>query len=359
MRFPQLFVLAAVLPILTACATTSTRLAPVAPERVRAEEAHQREIVVRELGREQQRLDAVAHPIMIAGTDLCADRTAWRWGFRYDQALSWDRDWQIAARASDISDTLTVVSVVPDGPAATGGLRTGDRILAIDGQSLAANKDAVKDAGRALEQARQGDGALRVTVVRDAASHDVDIAGVQGCAFGHTVTIEGGINAYADGNTVILPWAMMRFAEDDELRVVVAHEIAHNAMGHVGAKKKNALLGGLLGVIGDLALASAGVNSGSLVTEKGLALGATAFSQDFEREADYVGMYLLARAGLPLSQAPTFWRHFAQIDPGAIAFASSHPTTAERFVRLEQIMREIEAKQAAGLPLVPERKTDK
>jgi predicted Zn-dependent protease len=37
---------------------------------------------------------------------------------------------------------------------------------------------------------------------------------------------------------------MLRFTgKDDELAVVVAHEIAHNAMGHIDAKKKNATLG--------------------------------------------------------------------------------------------------------------------
>jgi hypothetical protein len=46
-----------------ACATTRTRIAPVAPERVRAEEARQREIVLREISAEQQRLDSLAHPV--------------------------------------------------------------------------------------------------------------------------------------------------------------------------------------------------------------------------------------------------------------------------------------------------------
>lgn len=41
-------------------------------------------------------------------------------------------------------------------------------------------------------------------------------------------------------------------------------------------------------------------------------------------------------------------------NPGSIRFASSHPTTAERYVRLDHYIREIEDKRAAGQPLVPE-----
>ena len=87
-----------------------------------------------------------------------------------------------------------------------------------------------------------------------------------------------------------------------------------------------------------------------------MAMGAEAHSQDFEREADYVGMYILARANLPLATGPNVWRHMAQIDPASIGYASSHPTTAERFVRLGEAINEIERKRRMNLELLPEMK---
>lgn len=78
------------------------------------------------------------------------------------------------------------------------------------------------------------------------------------------------------------------------------------------------------------------------------------FSQDFEREADYVGIYALGLADLPISSAPRFWRRMAVANPEAIAFAHSHPTTAERFVRLEQTIHEVDKKIALKLPLRPD-----
>ena len=89
-------------------------------------------------------------------------------------------------------------------------------------------------------------------------------------------------------------------------------------------------------------------------TKQGMEAGATVFSQDFEREADYVGVYLLARAGRSTAKAPNFWRRMAQEDPHSIKFASTHPTSAERFVRLEQASHEIEQKLARGEDLRPE-----
>lgn len=77
------------------------------------------------------------------------------------------------------------------------------------------------------------------------------------------VIVEGGINAYADGENVVTPRTIMRIANNDELRVIAAHKIAHNAMGHIEAKRRNAGWVALLGVLADVAVAIAGVNTGA------------------------------------------------------------------------------------------------
>ena len=91
-------------------------------------------------------------------------------------------------------------------------------------------------------------------------------------------------------------------------------------------------------------------------TELGTRLGGLAFSKDLEREADYMSLYMLERAGIDSSGAPAFWRRMAVEHSGSIRFARSHPTTAERFVSLEATHREIRAKRRAGRPLIPNRR---
>lgn len=345
----------ALLVLLSACATTSTRVATVPPERVRAEESRQREIVLREILAQQARLDSIAYPLLIAAADVCETKRGAVWGFRANAAQDYDDDWRPAAEANGILSDLTVTHVIPGSPADRAGLLRGDRLVGLNGEPLSTRRGAVADLAARLADLA---GSAEFTYERVGTRSTAKLEPENGCALGTMVTPQGGINAFADGRNIIFPWPMMRIADDTELTVVIGHEIAHNAMGHIEAKRSNALWGALLGALGDVALATQGVNTGGYYSAEFAATGARAFSQDFEREADYVGMYILARAGVSLDEAPMLWRHFAQIDPTAIAYASTHPTTAERFVLLEETAREIERKRAAGQPLLPEKKKE-
>ena len=61
------------------------------------------------------------------------------------------------------------------------------------------------------------------------------------------------VNAFADGKSIIMTQGMMDYAKDDnELAIVVAHELAHNDRGHLDAKKKNTMIMGSIGLILDL-----------------------------------------------------------------------------------------------------------
>ena len=81
------------------------------------------------------------------------------------------------------------------------------------------------------------------------------------------------------------------------------------------------------------------------------------FSQLFEAEADYVGLYLVARAGYMVKDAPKFWRRMGIAHPASIHsnHAASHPGTPEWFVALEQTVVEILEKRVVGKKLLPER----
>jgi endonuclease YncB( thermonuclease family) len=226
----------------------------------------------------------------------------------------------------------------------------------IDGQVVPVGRDATRSLRTILDGLRVGE-PIALSVRRADQTIDVTVVPVAACDFETVVVAEGDINAYADGERVIIPWAMMRFANDDELVGVLGHEVAHNAMGHIDARMTNAMLGGIFGAILDVAAATQGVNTGGQNTSNFMAAASKSFSQDFEREADYVGMYILARAGKSLESVPNFWRQFAQINPSAISYASTHPTTAERFVRLRMTAEEIARKRDAAEPLLPNPET--
>jgi predicted Zn-dependent protease len=82
-------------------------------------------------------------------------------------------------------------------------------------------------------------------------------------------------------------------------------------------------------------------------------MGVARYSVAFEQEADYVGMYFMARAGYDPSGVADFWRRMAAEGESSITQRTSHPTSPERFLTMERTYGEIAAKKSRGQPLVP------
>ena len=339
----------------SACATTTTRLAPVDPALVRAEEAMQRELALRTIVEQQTRADSIALRILAAAHPICGQRLAPSMGFRFASVHDYGTEWKEAAiRALSVWDGPTVIAITPGGAADSAGLQPGDRILSVASHAVTPGTRASEQLRTFLGTIPAMAGPLPVTVERSDQRIETTLRPITVCGFDVHVTVAGELNAYADGENIMITSAMMRFADDHEIAVILGHELAHNAMGHMDAMRQNAAAGAFVGFLGDLAMAYAGVNTGGQYTSQGMQLGAMVFSQDFEREADYVGLYALALAGVPLEGTPTFWRHMAIAAPASIGLATSHPTSAERFVRMSATIDEIREKQSAGAPLVPE-----
>lgn len=174
------------------------------------------------------------------------------------------------------------------------------------------------------------------------------------CTFGLVIKEQKGVNAYADGKNVVVTAAMMEFARNDtHLALVVAHEMAHNIMEHPQGLGTNVLLGTLLGTAADIAAATQGADTQGLFGSIGVQATTLAYSPGFEREADYIALYILARANFPIEEAPMFWRNFSQFDPQGIYARGTHPSNPERFIAMNKAIVEIRAKQRQRLPLFP------
>lgn len=162
------------------------------------------------------------------------------------------------------------------------------------------------------------------------------------------------LNAAADGKQIMITPAMVAFADsDDALGFILSHEYAHNILEHVQSSQKNAGIGGLLGTLADGILAQQGYNTGNQFAKAGTEFAVMRYSKAFESEADYVGLYVAARAGLNIDAAPNFWRQMAAEHPDSIYVSTTHPTTAERYVAMRKAIAEIRQKQQAGQVLLP------
>ena len=127
---------------------------------------------------------------------------------------------------------------------------------------------------------------------------------------------------------------------DDELAMVLGHEMAHALREHARARMSKgaltqggmriggAVLSGLFGIdphLTDMAARGAA----SLLTLK--------FSRSDESEADLVGMELAARAGYDPRAAITLWKKMAQANQGqGMQWMSTHPSSSTRIADLER-----------------------
>lgn len=163
-----------------------------------------------------------------------------------------------------------------------------------------------------------------------------------------------GINAHADGEKIVVNPALVDFAKSDtHLAFVLAHEYTHHIMRHVQSQQGNVLAGAILGSLADAVAGSQGMNTAGGFGKLGAQASLLSYSPAFESEADYIGLYMLARAGYKYESAPDFWREMAANNPQGIYNRSTHPTTPERFVAMSKTIQEIKTKQKAHQPLLP------
>lgn len=129
-------------------------------------------------------------------------------------------------------------------------------------------------------------------------------------------------NVYAstNGSTIRITQGMLTFASNDsELAFVLSHELAHDVLGHAAARRG-----------GD--------------------------RRRMELEADYVGIYITARAGYDIEAASRFMLRLADAFPN-MEGGGSYPAPAERYAMLNRAVQEIAAKLSSKSPLVPNLQT--
>lgn len=311
--------------------------------------------VLKARARELHRVEVVAFRIEVANQDLCADRRP-RLGMSWDTPDSFGAKVREAAtEAFQFGDGLTVTDVVTGGPAAAAGLQPGDVIVSLNGEPPPSGKAVAEKFDKRLgEVVGQSTAAVTFVVRRAGQEKAVAVTPVMACAYTVAVEDSPDINAFADGKSIHINRPMLRLAAtDEELALVIAHELAHDGQHHIQAKAHNARILGVPGLLIDLAAAANGVDTHGAFTKAGVNYGRAHGARAFEAEADYVGMYYMARAGYATDGVEEFWRKMAVEAPEAIFIKTDHPTTPDRFLAIAAASREIEGKRAAGAPLIP------
>jgi hypothetical protein len=232
-------------------------------------------------------------------------------------------EYESAGRAAMVAEFqldrgLGVLSVIDGSPAAEAGLIAGDVLITLDGGPLrqdrvtapkrsTARRAALEAAELRIEQAL-AQGPVRLGILRNGRPVELTLASRPGCPGRIRLARSRQTNAFANGRYVTLTTAVLAFARsDDELAVIIAHEMAHNILSHPDRLDAAAVPRGLLRGIG--------ANAAKV--------------WETEAEADRLGIRLVAAAGYDVGAAIPFWRRFyARFDEPQIF--RTHPSLGAR-----------------------------
>lgn len=153
---------------------------------------------------------------------------------------------------------------------------------------------------------------------------------------------DASVNAFAlPGGYIYVHTGLLKIARtEEELSAAIAHEVSHVVARHglrnVKKAQRTAAIFGILGIGAAVATGGGAAGEAAQVASQVLANGViTRNSRDFEREADYLGLYMMRDAGYqPLGMALMFQRlneagSNAKSSSGGGIFAS-HPNANER-----------------------------
>ena len=301
---------------LSACAGLDTQLPDIDEPALAAETKNQETKALTKFKTDSAVLLNAGWPVLTANAELCP-RTRAAIGVKTHSLKSYSKRLRPAAtRVLGADKTPRIFHIADGSPAARAGFRRGDIILNDDG-------DPAKLGGKSWNKIL-ADKAVNIRRGDDVITLNVDP--VMSCNYDLRLSNSTAINAFADGRNILVTTGMMDFAKsDDELALIVGHELAHNTMGHIRKSITNYIV----------------------------SFGGTRYTRPFESEADYVGLYYLTRAGYSPRGVEDFWQRLSTVAPKGINRAKTHPTFPDRFLRIKSAQDEIFEKQKTGAPLIP------
>ena len=260
------------------------------------------------------RLMRVGDPIRLHNTQFCP-----RLGPVLGMSVLTKREigealWPAARKVLPLDQRVRVLSMLPDYPASQAGLAVGDAILKVGNQKIKKSSDI-----RELRFRREDSASWEIVpfvIERKGKRLEIDVAYWPGCSETADLSWSETINAYAGYRQILFTAGILRFLPDDDaLATIMGHELAHIVLTHRFSKST------------------------------------------WEEEADYMGLYFAARAGFDISNAFETEERFSLLSYRGLRYrpGRSHPTYPARVASMKATIEEINAKVAAGQPLVPER----
>jgi hypothetical protein len=282
-----------------------------------------------------ERFMRVAHGVLVSNADLCGERTVYGLGLVFLDITNFKGDTQWLRDAWGLDERAMVFAILPNGAEWNAGVRHGDTVKSVMGQPVTTRREA----GAAISAAlRSGGGKpLELGLERDGIPYSVSIAPRRMCDCSVDIWQRRSVAVLQNDRGFELGLDLISFAaKDEDLAVIIGHELAHQIQRHEQTVGWGQL----------------GKRFTELFTGGGYG---EPYPLQQEIEADRLGLYYAARAGYSLEHAPDIWKRLAAAMEHPDALKKNRPYFAsdERERALADVRDEIMAKIKAGLPLVP------
>ena len=159
------------------------------------------------------------------------------------------------------------------------------------------------------------------------------------------------INAFAlPGGPMFVNRGMIEAARNEgEMAGVMAHELSHVALRHGTAQatkaQKYSVLAGILGIGGAILGGPAG--AAAQIGAQGVGVYFLKFSREYETEADILGARIMSNAGYDPRDLANMFRTIESRGGGGGGFFSDHPSSKDRYARINQEAQSLRINTAA------------
>ena len=221
-------------------------------------------------------------------------------------------------------EECVVIGIIDGYIADRAGIRQGDIIKEIDGKKIGDSSHVTFKAGKSSTVVVERTGTRLSFNVNPEEIPYVRIRLKQ----------TGKINAYAKFTGIQFTYGMVHFVDnDDELAIIMGHELAHLTSKHL---PKNISMAALCGTLGGLTGPFAPLTTQALYAP---------YSRKNEREADYIGLIYAHNAGYDIEKGAILWKRFALEIPKSRSksFLRSHPASPERILRVRKVVELIKS----------------